>query len=256
MGQKIYLLLPGWKKYVALNVVHIYGAGKYYEALCLLVCPNYIYRSVHNIRIERLWVDVTNGIGQKWKEFFQTLEAYDNLNVNNDSHLWLLHFLFLPLINDDVGQWVASWNHHVLGRRGEPHQSPHDLFIQGVIEHGHRGVFIESGEDQGVEDIASYGIDWNDLDDRRIRAHHDTRNPEDSDSTNPFVSNHPDSDLSHVEVPESRCPFADAQLRSFLSDVQPLLDSSLHIDMHSRRLLWIQALALASFTSRTEPSDT
>ncbi|KAG2063868.1 hypothetical protein BDR04DRAFT_1036922 [Suillus decipiens] len=47
------------------------------------VCPNYIYRSVHNIRIERLWVDVTNGIGQKWKEFFQTLEAYDNLNVNN-----------------------------------------------------------------------------------------------------------------------------------------------------------------------------
>jgi hypothetical protein len=87
-------------------------------------------------------------------------------------------------------------------------------------------------------------------------AHHDTHNPEDSDSTNPFVSNHPDSDLSHVEVPESCCPFADAQLRSFLSDVQPLLDSSLHIDMHSRRLLWIQALALASFTSRTEPSDT
>ncbi|KAG1786235.1 hypothetical protein EV424DRAFT_1326444 [Suillus variegatus] len=218
---------------------------------------SYIWgRSVHNIRIERLWVDVTNGLGQKWKEFFQTLEAYDNLNVNNDSHLWLLHFLFLPLINDDVGQWVASWNRHVLGRRGEPHQSPHDLFIQGVVEYGHRGVFIESGEDQGVEDIASYGIDWNDLDDRRIRAHHDTRNPEDGDSTNPFVSNHPDSDLSHVEVPESRCPFADAQLQSFLSNVQPLLDSSLHIDMHSRRLLWIQTLALASSTSRTEPSNT
>ncbi|KAG1722190.1 hypothetical protein EDB19DRAFT_1645914 [Suillus lakei] len=103
---------------------------------------SYIWgRSVHNIRIERLWVDVTNGLGQKWKEFFQTLEAYDNLDVNNDSHLWLLHFLFLPLINDDAGQWVASWNHHVLGRRGEPHRSPHDMFIQGIIEHGHRGVF-------------------------------------------------------------------------------------------------------------------
>ncbi|KAG0695761.1 hypothetical protein DFH29DRAFT_813842 [Suillus ampliporus] len=96
---------------------------------------SYIWgRSVHNIRIERLWVDVTNGLGQKWKEFFQTLEAYDNLDVNNDSHLWLLHFLFLPLINDDADQWAASWNHHVLGRRGEPHRSPHDMFIQGIIE--------------------------------------------------------------------------------------------------------------------------
>ncbi|KAG1795503.1 uncharacterized protein BJ212DRAFT_1291330, partial [Suillus subaureus] len=105
-------------------------------------------------------------------------------------------------------------------------------------------------EDQEVEDIASYGIDWNDLDDQRLLAHHNTHNPEDGDSTNPFVSNHPDSNLSHVEVPVSRCPFTNTQLQSFLSDVQPLLDSSLYIDMHSCHLLWIQTLALVS-SSRT-----
>ncbi|KAG1862824.1 hypothetical protein DFJ58DRAFT_715228 [Suillus subalutaceus] len=171
------------------------------EEVCGIERGSYIWgRSVHNIQIECLWVDVTNGLGQKWKEFFQGLKAYDNLDVNNDSHLWLLHFLFLPLINDD------------------PHRSPHDLFVQGIIEHGHRGVFIESGKDQEVDNIVSYVIDWNDLDDQSLLAHHNTHNPEDGDSTNPFVSNHPDSDLSHVKVPESHCPFTDTQLQFFLSD--------------------------------------
>ncbi|KAI0371588.1 hypothetical protein BV20DRAFT_1051599 [Pilatotrama ljubarskyi] len=66
---------------------------------------SYIWgRSVHNIRIERLWVDVTSGFGSKWKEFFHQLEAQHGLNVDNDAHVWLLHHLFLEAINRDAEQ--------------------------------------------------------------------------------------------------------------------------------------------------------
>ena len=60
------------------------------------------YRSVHNIRIERLWQDVTRGFGRKWKEFFQQLEVEWGLDPNNDAHIWLLHYLFLEAINEDA----------------------------------------------------------------------------------------------------------------------------------------------------------
>ena len=51
-------------------------------------------RSVHNIRIEWLWVNVTSGFGRKWKTFFQDLELHDGLNPDSDAHIWLLHHLF------------------------------------------------------------------------------------------------------------------------------------------------------------------
>jgi len=66
---------------------------------------------------EMIGLDVTSGFGRKWKNLFQTLEARDGLDVNSDAHLWLLHFLFIPMINNDAGQWAAAWNSHVLSRR-------------------------------------------------------------------------------------------------------------------------------------------
>lgn len=200
-------------------------------------------RSVHNIRIERLWVDVTSGLRLKWKEFFQTLEAYDDLDINNQAHIWLLHDLFLPTINDEAEQWAAAWNHHVIGRRGEPHLLPHGMFLYGVIEHGQRSIFPDDNEDVG--DIEEYGVDWNDLDNRHIQEHHDANNPDDTGhGTNPFVHNQPDQ-LLHIEIPSTSCPFTQAQLVEFRHRLQPLLDSG-RSDMESRRLLWIEALAIAA----------
>lgn len=202
-------------------------------------------RSVHNIRIERLWVDVTNGFGRKWKDFFQALEVADRLDVNSDAHLWLLHFLFLPMVNEDASQWAAAWNSHVLGRRGEPHRSPQQMFVQGIIEHGHRSGNPGPPEDDTVVDnIDSYGIDWDDIDNRHLRSHHDTHNSPDDDGTNPFVSNQP-TQLSNVEVPDARCPFTAEQLQRFQYQIDPLLNQT-HPDTHSRRLLWVQVLAVAS----------
>jgi hypothetical protein len=59
-------------------------------------------RSVHNIRIERLWVDITSGFGKKWHDFFTVLESREGLNTNLDAHIWLIHHLFLQFINHDA----------------------------------------------------------------------------------------------------------------------------------------------------------
>ncbi|KAG0708409.1 hypothetical protein DFH29DRAFT_979392 [Suillus ampliporus] len=190
--------------------------------------------SVHNICIERLWVDVTSGFGQKWKDLFQTLEARDRLNVNSDAHLWLLHFLFLLMINDDAGQWAAAWNSHVLGQRGEPHRSPQHMFIQGIIEHEHR-LGIPPEDDTVVDNINSYGIDWDDIDNSHLRSHHDTHNSPDKDGTNPFVSNQP-THLSNIEVPDAHCPFTVEQLQHFWYQIDPLLNQT-HPDTHSCHLI-------------------
>ncbi|KAG6369381.1 hypothetical protein JVT61DRAFT_14953 [Boletus reticuloceps] len=186
---------------------------------------SYIWgRSVHNIRIERLWVDVTSGFGQKWKELFQTLEASDGLDVNNQAHMWLLHELFLPMINDDAEQWAATWNAHIISRRGERHASPHTMFLEGVLEHGQRSIH-PFNDDGDIGNIEEYGIDWQALDDHRIRSHHDGHNS-DSDVSpiaNPFVLNQPEQ-LSHVEVPNISCPFgSQAQLDVFRDHLQLLL---------------------------------
>lgn len=147
---------------------------------------------MHNIRIERLWLDVTNGFGAKWKELFRQLEALYGLNTDHDAHIWLLHHLFLEAINCDAEQWAASWNHHVVSRRGDRHMTPAQMYIQGIARHGQRGVLPPTGpilepeidvNRSSDEDYADYGIDWTEMDQSRIRAHHDTYNLDDGDPT-------------------------------------------------------------------------
>ena len=64
--------------------------------------------------------------------------------------------------------WTSTWNSHVLSRRGQLHQSPQDMYVQGMVTNGVRGVQLEH---QGINP-EEYGIDWEELDQRRIRQHH------------------------------------------------------------------------------------
>lgn len=199
------------------------------------------FRSVHNICIERLWVDVTRGFGAKWKTFFEVLEAHNQLNIDSDAHLWLLHHLFLNKINDDARAWMSTWNNHTLARHGQTHESPQNMYVQGMVVNGIRGVHVA---DEAV-DHEEYGIDWEDLDRHRIRQHHDDANPENhTENENPFIINHPDH-LSHVEVPDPHCPFNSEHLRIFEAELQNI-PTILSTDMHSHQLTWIQALELAT----------
>ena len=185
MAPKTFLLLYIWKKCGVYTEDRTYGEGE--SSACpnsrRTLCADLILssRSVHNIRIERLWVDLTANVGAKWKQFFQDLEAYDNLDPGIDTHIWLLHHLFLAEINRDIDEWVGAWNNHVMTIRGERSRSPRDMFFFGMIKDGLRGVELAVADDDEDEDLpedelVGYGIDWQELDDPHIRAHHEAAN--------------------------------------------------------------------------------
>jgi hypothetical protein len=125
--------------------------------LQIVSVPEISYRSVHNIRIERLWRDLTRGMGRKWKSFFTSLEAGNLLDPNFDDHIWLLHFLFLPCINQDLQEWAEVWNSHKirLGDQGKE-SSPKELFIMGRLEAGFTLDNNGSAFDSSNIDSATY----------------------------------------------------------------------------------------------------
>ncbi|KAJ8074675.1 hypothetical protein PM082_022253 [Marasmius tenuissimus] len=211
---------------------------------------SYIFgKSVHNIRIERLWRDVTLGFGGKWKWFFEQLEMHESLNCANPAHLWLLHFLFLDAINHDAILWAEAWNQHKMSLRHRSSASPTEMFVFGMMENGVRGmdeVWNMNDDDRvnfaSQEDVDLYGIDWEAIDDHNLYQHHQENNiPDDErDPYNPFSTYHPNL-FSHVEVEPPSCPLSPdqvEQLKLHLSSL-PYIHSQ---EIESRRLLWHNAL--------------
>ncbi|KAJ7603662.1 hypothetical protein DFH06DRAFT_1022002 [Mycena polygramma] len=209
-------------------------------------------RSVHNIRIERLWCDVTRGFGRKWNNFFLSLEYSCGLRPDIEAHLWLLHHLFLDAINQDAQEWARTWNAHKIRFDTERTRSPEDLFFFGMIQNGLRG-FEEAVQqpsldsDDDIDDLNAYGVDWEELNDADLMAHHTAHNEDQDEAfaeTNPFVNEGPHR-LSHVEVVEPSCPFT-------LNEVQQLNEHlaqsahSLSRNMNSRRAVWLEALQFCS----------
>jgi len=121
-------------------------------------------RSVHNIRIERLWYDVTRGVTLKWKHFFMDLEVNHSLDPTNPSHIWLIHHLYLDDINTDLRQWVVTWNHHRMNVEGR--FTPRQMFVRSTIQDGPRGFVLPDGsleDDNLPSNLSEYGVDWEEL---------------------------------------------------------------------------------------------
>ena len=129
-----------------------------------------ISRSVHNIRIERLWVDITAQIGASWAEAFTDLEINHGLDINNTHHIWLLHYLFLQTLNDQLSFFAESWNQHRMQIRDGPNRSPADMFGFDMLVHGLRGDRLSDStkEDMADEELEVYGVDWEGLQNDRI----------------------------------------------------------------------------------------
>ncbi|KAL0577488.1 hypothetical protein V5O48_004512 [Marasmius crinis-equi] len=198
-------------------------------------------KSIHNIRIERLWRDVTLGFGGKWKVFFQGLEQHHGLNACIPDHIWLLHHLFLDDINEDAKLWAESWNRHPLTSLHMT-RSPQEMFVFGMIENGVRGL---GDPVENIDDMEAYGVDFEEMDQPRILEHHAQHNPLVQDEMhNPFLML-PPSQYSHVEVERYPCPFTDAQLEQLDTHLRhlPFFGSK---DMQSRAYLWVSAVAFCS----------
>lgn len=98
--------------------------------LFLQCCIVVIGRSTHNQRIERLWRDVYGDCLSLFYQIFQYLEMHNMLDADNETHIWCLHMVYLPMINQHLETWKASWVHHPL--RTESNKSPMQLWIGGL----------------------------------------------------------------------------------------------------------------------------
>lgn len=204
-------------------------------------------RSVHNSRIERIWYDVTEGFGSKWKNFFTDLEANEGLDVNNPAHIWLLHRLFLDGINQDALAWAEAWNNHKLQIRGEPQQTPHEMFFFSMLEDGPRGLSGPSSEGADLdgledgEDVTTFGIDWEDMDNEALMEHHHQHNSFQAD--NSFST--PPSTLSEVICTPPNCPLSDEGIHQLDYYLTHALNSNSH-SMLIRRNVWVEALRICT----------
>ncbi|KAJ6505876.1 hypothetical protein C8R47DRAFT_1192483 [Mycena vitilis] len=97
---------------------------------------SYIWgRSVHNVRIERLWVDITAQLGATQLAFF-----------------------------------AQSWNQHRIQIRDGPNRSPADMFVFDMLANGVRGNQLPAEEVLSEEELEVYGIDWAGLRDDDLLA--------------------------------------------------------------------------------------
>lgn len=206
-----------------------------------------------------MWYDVTHGFGSKWKDLFIDLEANCGLDVNNLTHIWLLHWLFLDAINQDATTWAEAWNNHKMQIRREHQKSPTEMFFLSIYEDGPRGIFdrdpfhigplnMREGEEEDVgEDVAAYGVDWEEIDNEQIMENHYQCNPPQHaplQPNNPFANAPPT--LSEVICTPPNCPLSDEQTNQLRLRLSLSVDLTSH-NMLVRRTVWIEALRICTY---------
>ncbi|KAJ3836495.1 hypothetical protein F5878DRAFT_688908, partial [Lentinula raphanica] len=203
---------------------------------------SYIWgRSVHNVRIERLWVDVSNYITQPWNDIFSTLEERYNLDIHNPNHIWLLQHLFLNTINHSLAFWAEAWNNHRVTQQDGPNRSPEDMWGFDMLVHGLRGNSLE-GFTMSDQELEVFGIDWEALQDEDLlqSLRHNYAHEEGAST---WLGRHgPPPNLNEVQVdpPAGSMTTEDVQNLGYLLQNIPFTSNEAHVIT-----LWCTALAIA-----------
>ena len=84
-------------------------------------------KSVHNQRREHLWCDVNRVIVRRFLNNFLFLEHGGILDPTDEVHLFCIHLVYIPLINDVINQFIS----HPVST--QCNFSPNQLWIQEML---------------------------------------------------------------------------------------------------------------------------
>jgi hypothetical protein len=111
------------------------------------------YRSVHNTRIERSWIEIERHVLKPWFERFDALEldADYPLDVTNPAHIWTLQYLFLGLIQHDLDNFRTARMNAPLSSMGG--MSPNQLFFLRSHTTGVRSLSVSHEPDEPLSQV-------------------------------------------------------------------------------------------------------
>ena len=84
--------------------------------------------SVHNQHAEHIWSTI-----RLYYRLFYYLESMGCLDPTSTViHLYSLHYVYLPRVNNSLEQFQDGWNHH--GIHTADYKSPYQFFTDGASE--------------------------------------------------------------------------------------------------------------------------
>ncbi|KAF5281735.1 hypothetical protein FQR65_LT14575 [Abscondita terminalis] len=92
-------------------------------------------RSVHNQRIERLWVDVFKEVVDFFHKEFYELEQLDLLHLGDSKCMFTLQKVYLKFINARLQFFTKACNCHKI--RTERNKTPRQIWISGMLNNIH-----------------------------------------------------------------------------------------------------------------------
>ena len=105
--------------------------------------PVLVGKSVHNQRIERHNCALNEQVMSRFRGEFYQLESEGVVNVNNDTDILCLHYVYLQRINQAIDEFVAAHNNHRIST--ERNRTPQQLFWCNIhMADYHQGVFART----------------------------------------------------------------------------------------------------------------